>query len=85
MKPPTTRHVPEHHTDPLPITKASTYMHGMDNLLVAHQKQPTWKKIVRPQFGTMMEEETAMIGVGAKRSLHALSGESATCAEDRQK
>ena len=75
----------EHHTDPLPITEASTDMHGMDGLVAARQKQPTWKKIVRHQPGTMIEEEMAIIGVGAKRSLHARSEESAIGADDRQK
>ena len=83
MKPPTTRHVSKHHTDPRPITEASTDMYGMDGLIVAHQKQPIWKKIVQHQLRTMMEEETAMTGVRAKRSLHALSGKSAIGVEDR--
>ena len=30
MKPPTARHVSEHHIDPLPITEASTDMHGIE-------------------------------------------------------
>ena len=62
MNLPNACHVPDHHTDPLPITEVSTYMDSMDSLLAARQKQPTWKKIVRPQTRTMMEEETTMIG-----------------------
>lgn len=85
MKPLTTRNMSEHHTAPLPITETSMDMHGMDGLSAARQKQPTRKKIVRPQFETMMEVETTMIGTGAKRSLHALSRKSVTSAEDRQK
>ena len=47
MNPSNACHVPDHHTDPLPIIEVSMYMHGMDSLLETCQKQLTWEKIVR--------------------------------------